>query len=184
MNTESTERQLGAWVLLVGLGLGLPALYSVHAALPPNAIQLPFADRIEARKWAPQGWAFFTRDPREPDVIAYLPSISGSWRRDASGPQAQVAYAFGWSRRLRAKGVEMGRLLTVLRPSDWRECHAEPPLCFGSLPVQSRLRNSSPIPSLCGDVAFVQQEPVPWAWFTSGVQVTMPSKVIRVKVSC
>lgn len=107
---SSRARALGAQVLLVGSVLGLFVLYSVHAALPPNVLELPLERSVEPRKWAPQGWAFFTRNPREPRVLPFV-AESGTWRSANLGPHAQARYAFGLDRKSRAQGVEVGLLM-------------------------------------------------------------------------
>lgn len=210
-------RALGVQVLLVGVVLALFVVYSVHAALPPNAITLPLENSIDIRVFAPQGWAFFTRDPQEARVLPFVRSKSGAWRSANLGPFAQPRYAFGLDRKPRAQGVEIGLLLGMLRnqllrtefgnravpctgqscsqseiglmlgsmsDGQWSNCEKTAAQCISRLPVKAKILNTSPSPTLCGQVAFVDREPLPWVWASSGDQEVMPSKIIRVHVKC
>src|SRR4051812_32531054 len=119
---------VGAWVLFLGVVLSMPVLYSLHSALPPNAITLPFESQTQVLRWAPQGWGFFTRNPREPQIVPFL--RNGHWRSANLGPHAQFKYALGLNRRSRAQGVEMGLLLGKLGIAEWTPCEAELATCL------------------------------------------------------
>jgi antimicrobial peptide system SdpA family protein len=178
----ANPRRVGIWVLLIGAGFALPGVYSLHAGLPPNAITLPFAEYVDASKWAPQGWGFFTRDAREQQVLPFV--WEKGWKPANLGPHAQLRYAFGLNRRSRAQGVEMGLLQGQIAAKKWSKCDSEPIACLESLPVSERLKNDSPLPSLCGQVAFVRQEPTPWAWAVEGARDIMPAEIVKMEVLC
>jgi antimicrobial peptide system SdpA family protein len=175
---------IGIWVVVVTVIFGVPALYSIHAALPPNVVSLPLEELIDARRWAPQGWGFFTRSPREPQVLPFARDPAETWRFAGLPPHVQVAWAFGLNRRSRAQGVEIGLLLGTLPQKVWKSCDAEPVVCVTHAVDAVKITNESPSPTLCGRVALVRQEPLPWAWAADGADEVMPSEIVLLDVSC
>lgn len=164
------------WTVILG--------YSIHAALPINAIELPFGESVYARLWLPQGWKFFTRDPREDDIKAFIRKREGEWTNAMNGPNGSPSNFFGVSRVSRAQGIELGLLTTAVRKSAWQPCKEEPESCLEAASPLASMKNITPKPTLCGEVGLVLQPPVPWAWSKSADEITMPSKVIRIVVQC
>jgi antimicrobial peptide system SdpA family protein len=194
MSTDSTgaatpagaapPERLGAIVVALAVLGALVCGYVVHAQIPTNAVQLPYETSLsrQVRLVLPQGWAFFTRSPRQPDVVPYV-RVDGRWRLALRTPNAEPRNLFGLSRTARAQGVEMGVLVGGLRPTDWLECGESPIGCLDR-PSPIAARNTSLTPSLCGQVGLVSQQPLPWAWSGAREQTTMPSNVARLDVSC
>lgn len=181
---ETRDYLVGSYVLAVTILLGLPALYSLHAALPPNTVTLPIEQAVNARVWAPQAWKFFTRNPREPRLLLYAQGTDFTWRLASLAPLAQRQYMFGWGRRSRAQGVEAGLLEHEVSPKDWSDCKVQPAVCLNHLEIKAKVTNISPRPSLCGQIGLIRQEPVPWAWAAARATVSMPSKAVRLEVAC
>jgi len=176
--------RLGAIVVaLVAFGV-LLAGYVVHAQIPTNAVQLPYEQSLSTsfRLVLPQGWAFFTRSPREPDVVPYR-HADGRWQPALRTPNAEPRNLFGLSRRARSQGVEIGLLAGELRGADWRPCADAPTDCLDLAPSVI-VHNASLLPTLCGEVGLVSQQPLPWAWSGAREQTIMPSTVARLEISC
>jgi hypothetical protein len=57
---------------------GVAALYALHTVIPFNAVVLPFERDLPVRSLTPEGWAFFTRNPREKQISAYR-RVNGTW---------------------------------------------------------------------------------------------------------
>lgn len=185
--TRISARWVGVSVLISMLGWGGIAVYSVHASLPSNTVRLPFAEQISTRIWAPEGWAFFTRDPREEDVFVFAPEAAdeGPWRSILLSPHASPSNLFGLDRYSRAQGTEIGLLLYELSAEHWRDCDASPEECLVSYgEAAQELENASPRPSLCGSIGFALQRPVPWAWASAEEEIVMPSRIAKVSVQC
>lgn len=174
-------------MLVVALGLfwlGV-ALSSLHAALPTNPVTSLFAeDRLAVRSVLPQGWAFFTRSPREERTLPFLRDEGGVWHEIHTATHAEPRHAFGLNRRSRAQGVEVGLLLGEVSAAQWHDCGGPVAGCLDEAEVVARLRNPSPAPSVCGDVALVRREPLPWAWSQDDTVENMPALVARLEVSC
>lgn len=167
--------------------LGLFVNTVVGASLPPSAwgTATQVADRDHVRQVLPQGWSFFTRDPREPRVFAYGKLDSGEWRELSRGSVNSYRGAFGLHRGARAHGLELGLLLAELEGGTWIDCgRGEHPPCLDSLEsATGTVENQAARPVLCGTVGLVSQEPVPWAW-RGRDSVRMPLQGMVVEVAC
>lgn len=160
------------------------ALYDIEAAVPPAVLELPFAADLRPFivTLAPQGWAFFTRSPREERFLPYAWTGSG-WRYGQMGPHAEARNAFGLDRASRAQGVELGLLYSAIPSDAWDACDTEPTICFDQART-SNVQNRMPAPSICGTWAIALQPPLPWAWREAATETIMPSRVVRLAVQC
>ena len=153
--------------------------------LPATAFQFS-ASRTELSVLLPQGWDFFTRNPREPQLRAYA-EHEGKWDSAMVGPKARPGLAYGWIRSPRAQLVEMGHILKSAENFNWTLCPSGtlPSTCFTNETTRTEeITNESPHPTLCGNIAFVSQELMPWAWASEGLNVIMSSKILRLKILC
>jgi antimicrobial peptide system SdpA family protein len=177
-------RRLGA--LALGLGAFALALgaYAIHGSMPYNPVDLPGESALQVGAWAPEGWKFFTRNPQEETAHPYI-QRDGAWVRAAS-PSGSPKYAFGLDRSGRAEGIEMGLIAQHLPKSAYKACgeDEEPVDCLAHTRGSLRVKNESPNPTLCGQVAIVMQRPAPWAWAQSGRKITMPARAARIEVTC
>ncbi len=176
-------RRLGVLALAMGFAWTMVCLYAVHAGMRFNPVRLPFEDRIRVPLWIPEGWAFFTRDPREADLFVFSRRASG-WVNASLGPHSRPSNAFGLNRASRAQAIESGMLIGRLPKSAWRDCKGEPSACLDAAPVQALVSNSAGRPTLCGSIGFVLQKPLPWAWSRSRHKTIMPSQVMRLEIQC
>lgn len=169
----------------MALGLGWLAIfaYAVHVALPFNPVHLPFEGQ-EFRRVVPEGWAFFTRNPREEAIFLFSRRSNGEWDSASLGPNGIASNAFGLNRISRAQGVETALLMNRFPNSAYRDCSGALTKCLDDTPSSRSLANESPNPSLCGDVGIVLRKPLPWAWFAAGMSTSMPARILRIKVGC
>ena len=171
--------------LAILLGWPVIALYAASMALPFSPAELPYRQELKTHLWAPQGWSFFTRDPREPRLLPYVKTERG-WRYAMLGPHSEPSNTFGFNRASRAQGVEMGLLSESITKQkfDWASCEEELITCFDRASVAGTIDNTSPSPTLCGEVGLAQQEPMPWAWSRNRHKISMPSKILTVQIKC
>ncbi|SEU34443.1 SdpA family antimicrobial peptide system protein [Stigmatella erecta] len=186
VSRSAGPRRLGWLALGLIIGWSTVAAYALHAALPYNPIQLPFADRFDIRLVLPEGWAFFTRDPRDDRMLPYVRGADAQWSMASHTPNFQPRNFFGIDRAGRAQGVEMGLLMEAAREAERQGCEEAPVACLERAPVARKVSNTSPHPTLCGEVGFVFQRAVPWAWSHSRREkkIIMPSKVLRLDIEC
>ena len=177
------SRTLGLSVLCLVTGWIVLGLYALHPVLPFNAVPLPLEQKVLISRWLPQGWNFFTRDPREPAERFYLRDGDGSWVDATLGPNMSRPSLFGLGRRARAQLVESAILIYDIPAREFHECHGAVEHCLEGIDSDRVVANPSPEPTLCGTIGFSFREPVPWAWARSSAQSTT-TRVLRIKVKC
>jgi antimicrobial peptide system SdpA family protein len=178
-----------AWfALYLMLGWSLLFLYSVHAALPYNPVTLPLERSVRIARFLPQGWAFFTRDPREERLTALRELRDGRLVPLTRAPHARAVNAFGLNRRSRSQSVEMGLLVAAAheqKKDPWVACDGREVGCVAVLERGAHVltvRNPAPRASLCGRIVLELQPPVPWAWSSSPPR--MPLRLLPLNVEC
>ena len=184
-NLQKTRgvKGLGALSIALGAFASVIVTYSVHAGMTHNPISLPFEQKVNAQMWIPEGWKFFTRNPRE-ERVAMLVQKDGQWINGSRTPNANPSNAFGLDRLGRAQGLEVALLLENVPSEAWSACKGDTTSCLQNTAPTIHRTNISPNPSLCGQVGFVSQKPVPWAWANQGLHVEMPANVIRMDIQC
>jgi antimicrobial peptide system SdpA family protein len=184
-NREADDRRLGRTVVAIAAFWALFGFYIVHAQLPSNTLELPGQEtlRIQIQQVLPQGWAFFTKSPRDPQMVAWRLGDTGDWESSLYAPHAEPRNVFGLNRRSRAQPVEMALLVNSVPADKWQDCeHGDIPVCLAeTTPVP--IDNPSPEPLFCGRVGISRQPPVPWAWSGSD-DVRMPATVLQLEVRC
>ncbi len=169
------------FLLSVSLG-ALLALYSLHSGQVHSPVVLPGEKTLQVVTWAPQGWAFFTKDPKEKGVELYHRQ-GGEVVRLGPPRNADARHAFGLIKTGRAQMIEAAMLMETLTAAAWTRCEREPEPCLLASTARPRqVRNLHPMRSLCGEVGVVRQPPVPWAW--AGSNTVMPSEVLWLEVEC
>lgn len=158
-------------------------VYVWIGSIPDSPLRLPTASRYTLSALVPQGWNFFTRDPREPAIQVY--ERRGTQWIETLRQRSLPKHWFGLRRTPAAKEIEIIRLLTGIPEARWTPTsegfsgHPEP----GELaPVL--VANTMLVKSYCGDLTIRLVERVPWAWAHAQSETMMPSRVIRLEVRC
>jgi antimicrobial peptide system SdpA family protein len=160
---------------------------AAEGALPTNAMddRLSARDKSNILRLLPEGWSFFTRDPREADPEPFIREPGGGWRRVLQRGRGGIVGLLGLDRASRGQGVEMGLLTGPVPRHRWTRCDRGAwSSCLSAAPVLAEVVNPSPQPTLCGNVAIVFRRPVPWAWARSVNLDQMPAEIVRLRVSC
>lgn len=176
--------RLGRLVTVMAAVATVLVLYVVQAALPAAAFALPGVSRSKVKSLMPEGWSFFTANPRATPTIPYGLGRDGQWHSLGAGVMSEPDDLFGLNRTQRAQGTEIALVLDGVPSTSWSSCSISPQTCLSELRLQGTLRNSAVHKTLCGDVGFVRQEVLPWAWRSGSKSTTMPSQVLRVAVTC
>jgi antimicrobial peptide system SdpA family protein len=180
---DNQSRRLGLFsVCLTAVWVTL-GLYVVQPLLPYSPVRLPYAEALRTQFWAPQGWAFFTRSPREARTYVFT-RHDGQWSSAALTPVSRPSNDFGLSRAARAQGIELGMLLMASPPSEWQPCDTALLVCLDHASIMGTVKNASPRPTLCGVVGLTHQEPLPWAWRRSRTTINMPASIVVLEVQC
>lgn len=132
---------------------------------------------------APEGWGFFTRNPREPGFQLYQ-QLGGHWRQVLLH-NGEARTMFGIRRDARVQGVELQGLIYAIPDSAWTQARDPlPDLLERSDLFTHQVANRALHPTMCGDYVLVRQEPVPWAWASARDRLDMPSRSVRLQVDC
>ncbi|MFE0045139.1 SdpA family antimicrobial peptide system protein [Streptomyces albireticuli] len=161
-------------------------LYVAQVHVPKNVISLPGQKqaRSTVANVAPQGWAFFTKSPRDVEVLPYRQATNDTWTSLALTPHSSPRNAFGLDRASRSQGIEISLLLNLAEKKDWKECEEELADCLTGARPTRKVDNPSPAPTVCGRVALVQEKPVPWAWRDLVDERATPERFLTLDVTC
>ncbi|TCP61544.1 SdpA family antimicrobial peptide system protein [Baia soyae] len=171
------------WILLISIVIWFLLFFtSIHSVMPVNGIRITeFEKKIKIATWFPQGWGFYSKNPREEQFMTFDISkkdIAANW------PNSRSENWFGLKRFGRSQGIEAGLINSKIPRSHFQECRDEPLNCLEKSKIVFELENPTPEPTICGDIGIAFQQPIPWAWSNSRKKIEMPSKVVRVKVIC
>lgn len=133
----------------------------------------------------PQGWSFFTKNPKDEALYLYL-FRDGKWIEANLGPKSSPRNLFGWWRAPRAQLMEVNNLLAELDQKAITECPAgkKATHCLSEIENKQKIVNHFERPSLCGLSALVFRKPVPWAWARMQKPVEMSSRILVVDAEC
>jgi antimicrobial peptide system SdpA family protein len=182
-------RMLGVHALILTFGWSFLAVYSVHGAMPYNPVGLPFEDALKVSRLLPQGWAFFTRDPREDRLTAHRLGEDAQLEPFGRSPHSRWVNILGLNRRSRAEGVEIALLVAgvqQLDPNPWTSCQDAPGTCALAMAEAGRVHELNPVvprPLVCGDIIVKLEAPVPWAWSQSPPP-SSSSRLLAMRVRC
>jgi antimicrobial peptide system SdpA family protein len=151
--------------------LAASGLSSFAATLPSNIVwertQLTKV-RSEFNMVAGQNFAFFTRSPETNQIDAYRLQPDGAFGASLLvTPQGRVANLFGLSRTQRAQGPELANLVRAVPADAWADCgDLDRTTCLGGALDRPKvlLRNTSPVHTVCGQVALTVESTTKWAY--------------------
>jgi antimicrobial peptide system SdpA family protein len=132
----------------------------------------------------PQGWAFFTKSPRDPNFIIYKFENN----KLVSQGISNISYYnyFGVSRKSRIIAAEGGSLISQTLDYKWTKIDkdiSEYLICCDSTSQIKVLNSKTTNKYYCGDYIIQKIVIVPWAW-SNIKNIIMPSEYIKVKVVC
>lgn len=142
------------WMLLL--------FYSIIVALPNNPLSLDLANKKIIRQVIPQGWGFYSKSPREETLNVY--SISNEsdvvvWLNN------RIKNVFGIYRYGRSQGIELGLIVYNLpKSTEWKECDGKGKSCIKDSDPTVSVGNTTPSPTICGDILIAREAPIPWAY--------------------
>lgn len=170
--------------LIVVVGFWMTTFFVLAtSAIPYNSTSVKARnnDFLFFRALLPEGFSFFTRNPREPLVVL----ISKDTKQEIELHNNSAGYFFGFERYPRAINLEMSIVWQSVKEKKWFDCETGTADCFDDSLVPSyTIKSSFPNPILKGDYYLKLVEQVPWAWAKSfrTSNKKMPCKVIRIKV--
>ncbi len=171
------------YIIPVCILLFLMAFYFIEV----NPVK--FNNNIEHRffSFVPQGWAFFTRSPREAQIILYKKNSDNKYE-EINQRHANIYNLFGLNRKpskvlgeLQFAKKEIPKKLYYDTIFNYQKNHI--------IEDVNKLKpfyyeNKMYDPILCGDYLVVYQKAVPWAWSKNIDKINMPCKMIKINFIC
>ncbi|MFD9205152.1 SdpA family antimicrobial peptide system protein [Streptomyces sioyaensis] len=161
---------------------------SLFYTLPSNALssrQSKGGARHALNILTPENWAFFTRDPETTQISAYALGADGAGRSLMRTPQGAPSNLFGLSRTQRAQGPELG-YLNAAAAARWKACDGRLADCLreSSGGRAWRVKNESPVPTVCGDAYLTQEKTVPWSYRELVPYSRRVVKIVHLDIRC
>jgi antimicrobial peptide system SdpA family protein len=165
--------------------LWIAAVFLVAAsALNDHVFVVPANLRALQVAFLPEGWAFFTKSPREKQLSLYsLHEGEAPMPVNLSENRAHLFSSF--NRVDRARLTEVSSVLQRLPPSMWQNCEGGLDECLSSLSGEKILiKNNRLNAEICGDYVLALSEPVPWAWARLTKKGQMPASAVKITIEC
>lgn len=148
-----------------------------------NPIRYQFPNQKKVLSFIPQGWAFFTRSPREAQILVYQIENNKIKNLEISRHSSPMN-CFGFNRKQTYKMNELQFIIDQFEPKDYttiswnyiEDLQGEIPTKLhrvSSIFKHSLLKNK--------EILLVMQEIVPWAW-SSNSNLKMPAKAIKIYI--
>lgn len=181
INSRQPNKSIGLFFIIVTAFWFILIFFTIIAAIPTSAIPLDLEKRTFIRTVYPQGWGFYSKDPRGDMFNVYDLSRK---EQAVNWPNNKISNGFGLYRYGRAQGTEMGLLTAQIKENDWSKCTKSPMDCLSESEKIVSIKNTTPKPTLCGELGIASAQPIPWAWADYADDINSNSKIVRVNVSC
>lgn len=131
----------------------------------------------------PQGWAFFTRNPREDQVIIY--KQNGEILNEISLKTTNKGELFGIKRSNRHIQDKIGNIISEINNKHWFTTKS----FYDFKDVSQSLNHLSisvKYPSLCGTYIIEVKKIMPWSYFKSNLsnKISLDTKLIKLTFIC
>lgn len=157
-------------------------LINIFTSALPIHTNRSFINKIITSNAFPQGWGFFTRDPRQEKAILY--TIKNGNVEKFTETNNLSKFYFGLSRKNRLISIEASIITSSLRDVDSLWVDSEGGSSFildQSIKTDTVVNKFKPC-NIRGDFFIVKQERTPWAWSTSYDDIVMPYKYRKIHV--
>jgi len=164
------------WGVLI-IFIGVVAL----SFMPYNPIRLSTNTKFAMLNIAPQGWGFFTRNPREERFMVFDEN-----KNEIDFRITSASNLFGLKRRNRAMTSEVANILNKVNANNVISCDGSIFDCISNLEINQldTVDNIVSSPVLCGKYFIKIQKPIPWAWSKSWKEIIIPYKMASVMITC
>lgn len=160
------------------------SFFSLLTYVKDNPIRFSYEFQHNLRTMFPQGWAFFTKSPRDENMQLYRWENNRLVLVDGQR-QATFANLMGFRRASRAMSVEYAYLLYDVPAENWVRCEGDAEAYIRTHKLTNvQVENSTPHPYLSGTYYLIQKGIVPWAWATQADRITLPSSILKLTVVC
>lgn len=174
------------FLYLIPTGILLLLMFFYFVEVNP----VKFNNNIENRffSFVPQGWAFFTRSPREAQIILYKKNDENNKYEEINQRHADIHNLFGLNR----KPSKILGELQFAKSEIPQNIYFDTVFNYQTKHIIDEVKELKPYyfenkmydPLLCGDYIVIYQKPIPWAWSKNLDNINMPCKMIKIKFLC
>ncbi len=147
-----------------------------------NSLPIPKSNSFEFKatifSFLPQGWGFFTRNPRE-ESISLIKKKSDKLI-DELGVNGKFNNFWGASRKNRFRNIEFSIIKNNINDSSWVNGDIDKFNLDDNIKTDTIVNLTNP-KTILGNFFIVKQERVPWAWARME-NVVMPYKYVKIYV--
>lgn len=164
--------------------LAVFSLIAIMGSVMETPFYLTRSMKINVSYLMPQGWAFFTRDSREPRLFVYKFSDQMKLER-INVPGSSAKYLFGLDRYGRKISSEYVPLISKIDSLRWMYADFD----LDTIAKRSMrgaaivVANDAIKPQCCGEIIIVKANIIPWA-YSHFDNIKMPAKFIKLYVNC
>jgi antimicrobial peptide system SdpA family protein len=152
-------------------------LYIFLASIPFNPLSLPFSKATQVYSLIPEGWGFFTRNPKEPNVLMY--KKQGVTWINSTRSNSDPVFWFGLSRKNRTIMSESMTAINNIKDSLWVKRDGKINFNVSKIIL---IKSAFKKPLISGDYVVIRQDPIPWAWSKNYKKLHMPYQIIRIHI--
>lgn len=129
----------------------------------------------------PQGWGFFTRNPREENIIMYKFDEKDSVVKITDKNFSFNNY-FGLSRKQRYEAIQMSALLSDIKEEEFVKCNeiSVQNCDINKVIISNNTKNKNNY--FKGTYFLKKEKAIPWAWSKSKEKLKNPYKVIEIEI--
>lgn len=151
------------------------------AHLPYSPVSVSKKTTKYLQAFVPQGWAFFTRDPKEQQVYMY--QVKNSSVENINYRSGDPGFLFGATKTSRMQMFELSILFKEIPDSIWVTSRGN----FENTALLKKINpfnvvNKSLLRSVTGLVVIEKIDPIPWAWIKRVKKVKMPGKFVYLNI--
>jgi antimicrobial peptide system SdpA family protein len=172
----SPNQKIGVTVLLSMFFVSVITVIILSSA-PLTPMTMSYSKSSTIYKIVPQGFAFFTRDAREPVVLFY--EKNNNEYNLLNHSSADPDNMFGLLRSSRRTNIEIAHILSKIKDENWQEC-PQGKRCNADSVIT--IVNDFPSATLKGDYVAKMTTPIPWAWSKSKHEIIMKHKLIEISI--
>lgn len=169
---------------LCSVSIMLFIFYLLIISIKNNPISLrnTYFNNREINALLPEGWAFFTRNPREETVKIY--SIGDDGIKEKSIKSSDPSQFFGTKRDNRLIISKIDIITANINDDMYYQYRG----ALNNIILDSISEYSVPIkePCLCGNYLISKGSPIPWSWYSSTLneEINVSNKFILINFKC
>ncbi|MFP7231813.1 SdpA family antimicrobial peptide system protein [Bacillus subtilis] len=156
-------------------------LFSIIGSLGTTPIPLTKDSKFLMSSILPQGWGFFSKNPRDTAIGLYEAADASAKVR---WPNMRADNLFGLYRYGRSQGVEMGVIYGQVGKEQWTACKEKDLGACKSTAKTVQLKTPAPRPLLCGSYYLTKEDIVPWSYSKYTPSSYQVKSIVKVVISC